>query len=65
MTTDRKNISQPDDHWAAFEAQAKKEGKSLSEWIGEQCLRALPAKVRKGLSERPAAHRPKSNPKPE
>jgi len=62
MTTTRKNISQPADWWAAYEAEASKQGKSLSEWMADQCNAALPAKVRKALSERPAANRPRKEP---
>jgi len=56
---ERKNITQPDDWWSAYEAQAKKEGKSLSAWMGERCNEGLPNAVRKKLSERQPAHRPK------
>ena len=59
MSNQRKNITQPSDWWAAYEAQAKKEGKSLSAWIGERCNEGLPKSVRKRLSERQPAHRPK------
>lgn len=59
MTTTRKNITQPAEWWAAFESQAKKGGLTLSEWIGAQCLAALPKSAKKGLPERPAANRPK------
>ena len=56
----RKNITQPDDWWPAWVAQAKKEGKSLSAWMGERCNEGLPEAVRKTLSKRQPAHRPKS-----
>lgn len=59
MTNERKNITQPPDWWAAFEAQAQAEGKTLAEWIGEACKAKLPAKVAKKLSDRPPANRPK------
>ena len=59
MTNERKNISEPTDWWAAFEAQAEAEGMSLSEWLGESGKARLPAKVAKKLSKRPPAHRPK------
>jgi hypothetical protein len=58
MTNERKNITQPPDWWAVFEAEAKKAGVSLSEWIGEACAERLPVKIRKQLSERPPANRP-------
>jgi hypothetical protein len=32
-----KQISQPDDWWAAFERMASLEGMTLSEWVGEAC----------------------------
>ena len=60
MTTQRKNITQPADYWLAFEAQAEKEDKTLSEWIGDKCLASLPPRVRKQLGDRPPAHRPKN-----
>jgi hypothetical protein len=58
MTNERKNITQPPDWWTVFEAEAKKAGVSLSEWIGEACAERLPVKIRKQLSERPPANRP-------
>ena len=60
MTSERKNISQPADWWAAFEKQAKAEGLTLSEWMGECCRLFVPGGAKaSGLSERPAAHRPR------
>jgi hypothetical protein len=59
MTNERKNITQPSDWWEVFEQQAKSEGKSLSAWIGEQCIERLPNKLKKQLSDRPPANRPK------
>lgn len=59
-TTERKNISQPSDHWAAFQAAADAAGLTLSDWIAQQCKKALPAKVQKTLSKRVPAHRPKN-----
>jgi len=59
VSTERKNITQPADWWAAFESQAKANGQTLSEWAGN-CMRDnLPKNVAAGLSERPAANRPK------
>lgn len=60
MTSQRKNISQPADWWAAFEEAAQRERKTLSEWIGEQCQAALKKTAREQLSERPPAYRPKA-----
>ena len=59
MTNERKHITQPADWWAAFRAEADNRGMTLSEWIGEAAKKQLPKDVRKSLSERPAAHRPK------
>lgn len=59
VTNERKNITQPPDWWKVFENEAKKAGVSLSEWIGEACIERLPVKVRKQLSDRPPANRPK------
>lgn len=59
MTSERKNLTEPAELWAAAEAQAKKEGKSLSEWVGERMLEGLPAKVRKSIPERDTVGRPK------
>ena len=60
MSSERKNVTQPADWWAAFESQAKADGQTLSEWAGD-CMRAnLPKDVAAGLSERPAANRPRT-----
>lgn len=57
--SERRNLTQPADWWVAFEAQAKADGQTLSEWAGD-CMRAnLPKGVAVGLSTRPAANRPK------
>lgn len=61
MTSERKNIAEPAEWWKAFEAQAEKEGKTLSEWMGEQCLKSLPQKVQKSLPDRVTAGRPKKD----
>jgi len=58
MTNERKNITQPSDWWAAFEAQAKAEGMTLAAWLGEAAKAKLPPKVAKKLTERPPANRP-------
>jgi hypothetical protein len=55
----RKNITQPADWWAAFEATAKEAGLSLSEWAGECMLTRVPKPLRDTLSKRPGAHRPR------
>jgi hypothetical protein len=59
MTNARKNITQPADWWTAFEQQATAEGKTLSAWIGDAAKAKLPNKVRKELSDRPPANRPR------
>jgi len=61
MTNERKHITQPDDWWAAFKAEADKDGTSLSEWLGAAGLEKLPKKVAKKLSKRPPANRPKKS----
>lgn len=58
-TSERRNITQPADWWAAIEAAAKADGVTVSEWIGEACRKRLPVSVRRELSRRPGAHRPK------
>jgi hypothetical protein len=60
MPTERKNISQPSDHWQAFQTAADLDGLSLSEWMSEKCRAALPVKVQKTLGQRREAHRPKN-----
>ena len=57
--SERRNVSQPADWWAAFEAQAQQDEQTLSEWLGDCGLANLPRDERKRLSERPGAHRPK------
>ena len=57
--SDRKNITQPADWWAAFEKQAKANSQSLSEWIGDCCRANLPAGVADHLSNRPSVGAPK------
>ena len=64
MQSTNKRLTQPADWWAAFQRQAEQDGQSLSEWIGEAGKAQLPKHIRKSLSERPAAHRPKTNAEP-
>ena len=59
MKSERRNLTQPADHWAAFERRARSEGYTLSEWVGECCKFHLTAGAEAGLSERPALGRPK------
>ena len=60
MESDRKNITQPRDWWAAFAAAARRENVSLSDWVGQCCRANLPADERRALSERAPAHRPRA-----
>lgn len=48
----RFNITEPPEWWEAFKAQAKEEGMSVSEWLGECGLANLPREVRERLPER-------------
>jgi hypothetical protein len=59
MKTERRNITQPADWWAAWKASADKQGASLSEWVGNQCNAALTNRAAKSLTDRKPAHRPK------
>ena len=61
MNSQRKNLMQPADWWAAFVEQAKRDGQSLSEWLGDCGLENLDSDLKKGLSERNGRGRPKSN----
>lgn len=57
----RLNITQPTDWVDAFTSAAAADGVSLSEWIGQACLAALPASTRRTLSERPGRGRPRKD----
>ena len=59
MSSERRNITQPADWWAAFSEQAESDGMTLSEWAGECMRKKLHAIINDGLGDRPAAHRPK------
>jgi len=61
MTSERRNVTAPDDWWKAFEAAAKSSGKTVSEWLRDCGFENLPAKVRKGLAEAKGAGRPKKD----
>ena len=58
MKSERKNICQPTDWWAAFAAAAQAQGLTMSEWLGN-AGRAHMHTEAETLSERPAANRPK------
>lgn len=53
-------VSNPPDWWATFELAAKAAGMPLSEWIGKACVAQLPATMRRQLSKRPPANRPRA-----
>lgn len=55
----RKNLTMPEDHWAAFERAAAAERMYLSEWVRACCLANLPASEVKQLSGRRKRGRPK------
>ena len=58
MKTERRNVTQPTDWWAAFAAAAQAQGLTMSEWLGN-AARAHMHSETETLSERPAANRPK------
>lgn len=58
MESERRNITQPTDWWAAWEAAAMVAELDLSTWIGEQCNRSLMKKVKATLSVRGKRGRP-------
>jgi len=57
----KKNISQPESWWEAFEIQAAAEGLTLSAWLGEAAKAKLPRDVAKKLTDRPPANRPRKD----
>lgn len=61
MTSQQLNTTQPPDLAAAMKEQAKRDGLSLSEWVGDCCRANLDADLAKNLGDRPPAHRPKQN----
>ena len=61
MANERRNTTQPTDWWAAWEEAAKAAGLDLAAWIGEQCNKALPKKVREKLGERATRGRPRNS----
>lgn len=65
MESERRNITQPSDWWAAWESAATAVGQNLSTWIGKQCNKALPKEVRDKLSERATRGRPRNADEPE
>jgi hypothetical protein len=63
MKCERKCITQPPDHWAAFQEAASKAGMTLSAWMSEKCRVQLPLKVRHQLADRPSTGRPRNETK--
>lgn len=61
MTHERRDLTQPDDWWVAFEKQAQILDMNLSEWVGYCCLLRLKEGDMDKLSKRTPAHRPKKN----
>ena len=60
MTNERKNITQPNDWWKVFEAEAEKRGLTLSEFMGLAASKMLTKEQREKLSERIKPGRKKS-----
>lgn len=60
MTNERKNITQPDDWWQVFEAEAEKRGLTLSEFMGLAAAKMLTKEQRARLSQRVKPGRKKS-----
>jgi hypothetical protein len=52
MTNERRNITNPADHWAAFEAEAQRRGLTLSEFMGLAAAKLLAKDQRDKLSQR-------------
>jgi hypothetical protein len=64
LPSTKKTIIQPPDWWTAFQSEADAAGLSLSAWIGEACISAIPARRKTkvaNLSARPLASRPKKS----
>jgi hypothetical protein len=56
----RRNITNPADHWTAFEAEAERRGLTLSEFMGLAAAKLLTKDQRAGLSQRVKPGRKKS-----
>jgi hypothetical protein len=52
MTNERRNITQPADWWAAFLEEARKQGLTLSEFMGMAAKQKLSNQKQKSLSDR-------------
>ena len=59
----RKNITQPEDWWAAFKRESRARGKTLSAFLGRAGKSLLPPKRAAKLSKRRPASRPPVAPK--
>ncbi len=59
MPANRRHIIAPIEHWQKFQAAADAAGIPLSQWVGQACLKNLPASVRKGLPERKGPGQPR------
>lgn len=60
MSQQRKNITQPADWWAAFEAEAAKRNMPLSTFMGMAAAEMLDEDLRKELSKRSKSGRKKN-----
>ena len=61
MTNQRRNITNPADHWAAFEAEAQRRGLTLSEFAGVAMAKLLSKDQRANLSQRVKPGRKKAD----
>jgi hypothetical protein len=52
MTNERRNMTNPADHWTAFEAEAERRGMTLSEFAGVAMAKMLTKEQRSALSPR-------------
>lgn len=55
----RRHVFAPPEHWEQFQLAADAAELSLSEWVGQACLKNLPASVRKGLPARKGPGQPR------
>ena len=63
MKSERKCITQPPDHWVAFQEAAASEGKTLAAWMSEKCRQHLPKRVQAKLGDRLSMGRPRNETK--
>jgi hypothetical protein len=52
MINERRNITNPADHWTAFQAEAKRRKLTLSEFMGLAAAKLLSKDQRANLSQR-------------